>query len=456
MSLSLLIAAVVRGVEILGLAAVIGGLAVGWLIPPAGADALSAARVRLRRWIRGFLALLLLLAAADLPIRAQAMSGVSLTTAVAALPDVLARTHFGAIWSVRAALLAAALVLSIGRGPVVRTLCALAALGIALTTSLTGHAAEWGDVTFSVSVDWVHAVAASAWTGGLLVLALVVFRREAAWPPALLSAVARRFSRLAGACLLLVIATGAYNAWAQLGAVAALWTTPYGRLLILKLLVGAGLVWFGAVNRYLIVPRLDPGRRARGLAARLVRLSRLAILGRSLPPRAAGPSRFSAYLLREASLALVVFACTAALGEATPGRHAQLPRRLTTHVSALERRQSLDVGKLASLTLPPGDAARGRALFVDLQCAECHAAPDQGLPPPRRPGPDLANVTRAQPAYLVESIVNPNAMIVDGEHYTRADGTSTMPDYREKLTVSELIDLVAYLRSLDRGPAPAK
>ena len=31
-----------------------------------------------------------------------------------------------------------------------------------------------------------------------------------------------------------------------------------------------------------------------------------------------------------------------------------------------------------------------------------------------------------------------------------------MPDYREKLTVSELIDLVAYLKDRDGGPEPAR
>jgi hypothetical protein len=50
--------------------------------------------------------------------------------------------------------------------------------------------------------------------------------------------------------------------------------------------------------------------------------------------------------------------------------------------------------------------------------------------------------------------MHPNAMIADGPGYTDADGRSIMPDYRDKLTVSALIDLVAYLRSLDstRGP----
>jgi hypothetical protein len=41
------------------------------------------------------------------------------------------------------------------------------------------------------------------------------------------------------------------------------------------------------------------------------------------------------------------------------------------------------------------------------------------------------------------------ASIVDGPGYTDDRGLSTMPDIREKITVGELIDLVAYLKSLD-------
>ena len=52
--------------------------------------------------------------------------------------------------------------------------------------------------------------------------------------------------------------------------------------------------------------------------------------------------------------------------------------------------------------------------------------------------------------------MNPNARILDGPGYTDSRGLSTMPDYRERLTVSELIDLVAYLRTLGGDPAAAR
>jgi hypothetical protein len=59
-------------------------------------------------------------------------------------------------------------------------------------------------------------------------------------------------------------------------------------------------------------------------------------------------------------------------------------------------------------------------------------------------------MARHHPAgYLAESVINPNAVIVQEPGYTGPDGLSTMPDYRDSLTLAELDDLVAYLKSLD-------
>jgi hypothetical protein len=42
-------------------------------------------------------------------------------------------------------------------------------------------------------------------------------------------------------------------------------------------------------------------------------------------------------------------------------------------------------------------------------------------------------------------------VIVAGPGYVGRDGRSIMPDYRDSLTVAELVDLVAYIRSLGAG-----
>jgi mono/diheme cytochrome c family protein len=245
-----------------------------------------------------------------------------------------------------------------------------------------------------------------------------------------------------------VAVTGSYNAWAQLGALSRLWSTAYGRVLLVKVLLVAALAGLGAINRYVVVPRLVPGRAASSVAARVVRLARLAVLGpRGGVTIASASARLTTYVTGEAIIALAVFACTAALGEITPGRHVSFERKMTTHVPPVQR-ASGGAGR-GAVTPPPGDAARGRAVFVKLQCFACHVVRGERFPAPARPGPELTGVGSRQAGCLLESVLNPNALIVDGPGYVDAQGLSIMPDYRDRLTVAELIDLVAYLTGLD-------
>jgi hypothetical protein len=116
---------------------------------------------------------------------------------------------------------------------------------------------------------------------------------------------------------------------------------------------------------------------------------------------------------------------------------------------------------------PDGDAGKGREAFVKLECYQCHEVQGESFPPvapdPTRRGPALTGMGGHHPAeYFAESILNPNAVIVDGAGHTGPDGRSIMPDYRDSLTLAETIDLVAYLRSLgghahghDRTETPA-
>jgi len=78
------------------------------------------------------------------------------------------------------------------------------------------------------------------------------------------------------------------------------------------------------------------------------------------------------------------------------------------------------------LTPPAGDIVTGRRLFVDFGCASCHTikgeafaarAGEQGV------GPDLTGMGSHHPAeYFVESILNPDAVLVDGPGYIGPDG----------------------------------
>jgi len=106
--------------------------------------------------------------------------------------------------------------------------------------------------------------------------------------------------------------------------------------------------------------------------------------------------------------------------------------------------------------LPSGDPKTGREIFAKLECNKCHEVkPDF----PRTggagdAGPELTGMGGHHPAeYFAQSIVDPNAVILAGPGYVGPDGRSTMPDFRDSLTFAELVDLVAYIRSLDARSA---
>jgi mono/diheme cytochrome c family protein len=107
--------------------------------------------------------------------------------------------------------------------------------------------------------------------------------------------------------------------------------------------------------------------------------------------------------------------------------------------------------------MPRGDASEGRKVFVSLECFACHEVKGEEFPQPSRTargtGPELTGMGSHHPAeYFAESIMNPNRVIVLGSDYTGSDGLSKMPDYSDDLTVRQLANLVAYLKSLT-GPA---
>jgi hypothetical protein len=55
-----------------------------------------------------------------------------------------------------------------------------------------------------------------------------------------------------------------------------------------------------------------------------------------------------------------------------------------------------------------------------------------------------------------EATINPNAVLTEGPGFVGPDGKSRMPSYTDSMTLQQLIDVVAYLRTLRAAPpAPA-
>jgi putative copper resistance protein D len=211
-----------------------------------------------------------------------AMSGLPLAEAVreGMVPVVLTQTQFGIVANLRlalAALLAASLGFAAANEDARRLslACAAAMLG---ALAWTGHAA--GTVgargTLHAIGDALHVLAAGAWVGGLLPLALLLSaarrHHDHRWASAAYVAT-RRFSALGMASVATLIATGALNAWILVGSFAALVGTEYGRLLLLKLALFVAMLCLAGLNRLYWTPRLAPDAPGSVRARALFRLS---------------------------------------------------------------------------------------------------------------------------------------------------------------------------------------
>jgi Cytochrome c len=137
---------------------------------------------------------------------------------------------------------------------------------------------------------------------------------------------------------------------------------------------------------------------------------------------------------------------------ASPPATATTPAKAPAPVTMEELHRNGGVPRGWKFTLPAGDPKAGRDVFGRLECNKCHEVkPDfpRGQRGAAEVGPELTGMGGHHPAeYFAQSIVDPNAVIVAGPGHVGPDGRSIMPDYRDSVTFTELVDLVAYLKSL--------
>lgn len=142
----------------------------------------------------------------------------------------------------------------------------LLGIGALLTISLLSHSAvpqsgTAGAIGTAISIvfDALHLVATSVWIGALptLLIGLIALRRTdpGARRDLALQTVAR-FTRMATAAIIVLAATGTFAAFRHIGAIDELWSTIYGRALLIKLAIFGLLLLAGAYNRWRIAPQL--------------------------------------------------------------------------------------------------------------------------------------------------------------------------------------------------------
>ena len=236
----------------------------------------------------------------------------------AGIGEVLADTRFGELLQLRAGLLFVLFALAAwqflgehgaGQIPTAGTAAGrvvpMLAMGVLAAAALgvvaeQGHASQADRPWLQVPAEAVHIGAAGIWLVGLAGIAMAARRLPRIAPANGSTLAARligRYSAMALVLVAVVVATGVVRTLGELDAVEQLWETAYGRSILIKMAVLAGIVGLALASRRVVaaLERLRrPGPRAVGL----------------IPPRAA----------LELGLAIVVLVVASLLGGQVPGR----------------------------------------------------------------------------------------------------------------------------------------
>lgn len=141
---------------------------------------------------------------------------------------------------------------------------ATGAIALATTKFPAKAPADWGRGTFNTTMWMLHLFGGAVWIGGLLGLvalavpgAIPAGRRGEFWSPAI-----RRFSVAAMSCVGAITLSGLFLYWAHVDGPTQLFTTMYGRVLGVKILIFGAMLLIGVVNQFWLHPRIEALRAA--------------------------------------------------------------------------------------------------------------------------------------------------------------------------------------------------
>ncbi|HEY0582038.1 MAG TPA: CopD family protein, partial [Chloroflexota bacterium] len=262
------------------------------------------------------------------------------------LVDLLSRGRFAALWWTRLALVLVALGLVSWRG--VRRwpgrVALVATAAALLTSSLNSHSAALVSGAYlGVAADWLHFIGVAAWVGGLLSLVYVLpiaVQASQGIGDRVLALAVQRFSQLAVVSVVLIVVTGTFQSWLQVGSWDGLIQTTYGLSIAAKIGLLVLMLFLGAFNLLIVRP---------GLAQRAGAAGNIAV--------SALTRRFAMAVRAEVGLALLVLGVAAVLTGISPARE-ELARRSGGDVQSGPVDKTVDSGGLrARIIVTP--AVRG-------------------------------------------------------------------------------------------------
>jgi putative copper resistance protein D len=254
----------VRWVQYVTSFALAGGALFALYALPAAGPSSAAALGWPRRLLAGCAALLVLASLLGLVLQTAVVAG-SLTAALdpSTLASVVSEMAMGAASLARAMAAVVALAVLMLARPGRAAWIAASALGAVAAASMAwmghGAATEGPGGGLHLAADIAHLAAAAVWVGALVFfLGLAgVSRRDARQAPTFHAALAG-FSGIGSGVVAVLVASGLINSWFLVGpmGVAALVRTPYGLLLLLKLVLFGAMVVLAAANRFRLTPAL--------------------------------------------------------------------------------------------------------------------------------------------------------------------------------------------------------
>lgn len=262
--------AAVRALQFMSLLVVLGALAFSWVVlalfQRTETDHTIVASMRRRAATVGLWAGAALLVSAALRLYAQslAMHGPGEALDPLYVAAMVVRTVWGWGWLTQ---FIGALIAITGFAMARRDrslgwkIAGIAGGAVAVTPALSGHAASTPDFAGrAIVADTLHVIGAAGWLGSLLFVLLVGIPvamqlnedRRAGTVARLVGA----FSPAALAFAGLATLTGLFAAWLHLGFSSTIWTSDYGRTLLVKLAVLSIVVGTGAYNWLRVKPAL--------------------------------------------------------------------------------------------------------------------------------------------------------------------------------------------------------
>jgi len=192
------------------------------------------------------------------------MTDTSLKEVFSILPTFITKTKYGRFTILRTVFLAAIIVVSfigVFKDRKWATLSGTVfSLLLLVVIAMSGHQGANGYMNFPFLLDALHIVAISLWIGGIFFIrfflsafvkgAYIEFWRN-------LKALMNRFSQLATYCVFIAALTGVLLSYINVKGFSVLMNTPYGIVLLVKILLVGIIVIIGGMNKFFIIPQMN-------------------------------------------------------------------------------------------------------------------------------------------------------------------------------------------------------